>query len=158
MISLLDNTVMSNSAIVRRSDLLRASFGDKLATSQQPFDELRTGVAAGILPDLDWTWLPVWNLKRAEMSRYRQMLRRLNAGEAACLAMAMERECRVLTDDRDAVAFSVLLRYASPPLCPPVSFSTRRVLQASTITSAPAAPSASYPRSITEHSRPGTNR
>jgi predicted nucleic acid-binding protein len=142
VISLLDNTVMSNFAIVRHPDLLRAAFGDKLATSQQAFDELRAGVAAGILPDLDWTWLPVWNLKPAEMSRYRQILRRLNAGEAACLAMAMERECRVLTDDRDARELARHLQIPLSHLSP----------------SAPAAPSASYPRSITEHSRPGTNR
>jgi predicted nucleic acid-binding protein len=102
VISLLDNTVMSNFAIVRRPDLLRTTFVDTLATSQQAFDELEAGVAAGKLPDLDWTWLPVWTLKPGEMERYRQILRSLNAGEAACLAMAVERGCRILTDDRDA--------------------------------------------------------
>jgi predicted nucleic acid-binding protein len=93
---------MSNFAIVRRLDLLRTAFGDTLATSQQAFDELKAGVGAGKLPDLDWAWLPVWTLKPEEMGRYRQILRSLNAGEAACLAMAIERGCRVLTDDRDA--------------------------------------------------------
>jgi predicted nucleic acid-binding protein len=102
VISLLDNTVMSNFAIVRRPDFLCAAFGDTIATSQQAFDELRAGVTAGILPDLDWAWLPVWTLNQGEMARYRQFLRRLNAGEAACLAMALERGGRVLTDDRDA--------------------------------------------------------
>jgi predicted nucleic acid-binding protein len=41
-------------------------------------------------------------LEAAEIPRYHQLLRTLNAGEAACLAMALARECRVLTDDRDA--------------------------------------------------------
>lgn len=102
MISLLDNTVMSNLAIVQHPKLLRTAFGDALATSQEAFDELHVGVEAGKLPALDWTWLPVWSLEPTEMTRYRKIRQRLNAGEAACLAMAVERGCRLLTDDRDA--------------------------------------------------------
>ena len=102
MISLLDNTVMSSLAVVRRPNLLGTAFGEKLATPQQAFDELQAGVEAGKLPVLDWTWLPGWTLEPAEMSRYCQLFRSLNAGEAACLTMAVERGCRVLTDDRDA--------------------------------------------------------
>lgn len=40
MIALLDNTVMSNFAGVKRHDVLRIAFGDTLATAQQTFDEL----------------------------------------------------------------------------------------------------------------------
>lgn len=102
MISLLDNTVMSNFAVVQQPELLRAAFGDAVATSQEAFDELQAGVEAGKLPALNWTWLPIWTLNATEIVRYRQICRRLNAGEAACLAMAVERGCRLLTDDRDA--------------------------------------------------------
>jgi predicted nucleic acid-binding protein len=102
MILLLDNTVLSNFATVRRPDLLRAAFGDRLATPQEAFDELQAGVRHGALPDLDWSWLPVWTLEADEMFRYREFLLTLNAGEAACLAMAAVRECHILTDDRDA--------------------------------------------------------
>lgn len=102
MILLLDNTVLSNFATVRRPDLLRAAFGDQLATSQEAFDELQAGIRSGVLPDLDWSWLPVWTLGAAEMPRYHEFLHTLNAGEAACLALAAARECRILTDDRDA--------------------------------------------------------
>lgn len=102
MITLLDNTVMSNLAVVQRPGLLRIAFGDTLATPQQAFDELEAGVHTGKLPALDWQWLPVWTLDAVEMPHYERFLQSLNAGEAACLAIALERKCRVLTDDGDA--------------------------------------------------------
>lgn len=54
------------------------------------------------LPALDWTWLPVWELEPTDLTRYRQLFISVNAGEAACLTMAVERGCRVFTADRDA--------------------------------------------------------
>lgn len=74
MISLLDNTVMTNFAVVQRPDLLQIAFNDKLATSQQAFSELKIGIQSGKLPNLDWQWLPVWALEAAEISRYHQFL------------------------------------------------------------------------------------
>ncbi len=102
MIVLLDNTVLSNFALVQHPELLRVAFGDQIATAQQAFDELREGIRRGKLPKLDWSWLPVWRLQPPEMHYYHEFLRTLNAGESACLAMAVVRGCRVLTDDRDA--------------------------------------------------------
>lgn len=102
MITLLDNTVMSNFAVVKQPLLLKIAFGETLATPEQAFHELQVGIRVGKLPDLDWQWLPVWSLQPEEMTSYHQFLHKLNAGEAACLAMAMNRRCRVLTDDRDA--------------------------------------------------------
>jgi predicted nucleic acid-binding protein len=110
VIALLDNTVMSNFALVERPDLLRTAFGGTLATPQQAFNELVAGVRRGKLPDLDWSWLSVWALEAAETPHYRQFLRRLNAGEAACLAMAIHREGRLVTDDRDARELAHRLR------------------------------------------------
>ncbi|MEJ2212448.1 MAG: DUF3368 domain-containing protein, partial [Anaerolineae bacterium] len=99
---LLDNTVLSNFAVVHRPRLLPAAFGDLLATSEQVIEELMAGVSRGKLPALDWSWLPVWTLQEAELVHYERFLRALNAGEASCLAMALVRECQFLTDDRDA--------------------------------------------------------
>ena len=111
MISLLDNTVLSNFAVIQRPDLLRTAFEENLATPQQAFDELQAGIRAGKLPpNLDWQWLPVWTLSDTEILHYQQFLQRLNAGEAACLAIALVRNCRVLTDDRDAREFARRLR------------------------------------------------
>ena len=106
MIALLDNTVMSNFAAIERPDLLRTAFGSGLATSQQAFDELQAGVSLGKLPRLDWSWLPVWTVEEAELPHYHRFLSRLNAGEAACLAISVTRDCRILTDDRDAREFA----------------------------------------------------
>jgi hypothetical protein len=102
MISLLDNTVMSNFTVIQQPVLLRAAFDDQLATPRAAFAELRRGVQSGRLAEVDWEWLPVWTLTDVEISYYDGFLQRLNAGEAACLAIALERRCRVLTDDRDA--------------------------------------------------------
>ena len=106
MISLLDNTVMSNFAAIGRPDLLRTAFGSGLATSQQAFDELQAGVRQDKLPSLDWSWLRIWSLEEVEVPHYNRFLSRLNAGEAACLAIALHRNCRILTDDRDAREFA----------------------------------------------------
>jgi predicted nucleic acid-binding protein len=110
VIALLDNTVMSNFCVVERPDLFRTTFGGEVATPQQAFSELIAGVQRGRLPDLDWSWLPIWTLQAAETPHYQQFLRRLNAGEAACLAMAVHRGCRIVTDDRDAREFAHRLR------------------------------------------------
>jgi predicted nucleic acid-binding protein len=97
---------MSNFPAIERLDLLRTAFGSRLATSQQAFDELQSGVRLSKLPSLDWSWLPVWTLEEEEVPHYHRLLSRLNAGEAACLAMALIRNCRILTDDRDAREFA----------------------------------------------------
>lgn len=110
MISLLDNTVLSNFTVIRRPDLSRIAFGEALATPQQAFDELQTGIRLGKLAVVDWQWLPVWTLEETEIPHYQQFRQWLNAGEAACLAMALERNCRILTDDRDAREFARRLR------------------------------------------------
>jgi predicted nucleic acid-binding protein len=79
LITLLDNTVMSNFAVVECPDLLRIAFGDTLATPEQAFDELEAGVRAGKLPRLDWQWLSVWILEATEARRYHEFLLNLNA-------------------------------------------------------------------------------
>lgn len=107
---LLDNTVLSNFAVVRRSELLRVAFGDLPATSQEVLEELNVGISRGKLPDLDWSWLPAWTLDETEKAHYEHFLHTLNAGEASCLAMALVRGCRFLTDDRDARELAGLLQ------------------------------------------------
>ena len=50
------------------------------------------------------------NTVMSKIPRYHQLLHSLNAGEAACLAMAVARGGRVLTDDRDARELARRLR------------------------------------------------
>lgn len=103
MIVLLDNTVLSNFALVERTDILQTTLGTDAATTPQVMSEFRTGVARGKIPESSSVeWLPVLALSSAEEKLYQSLQRRLNAGEAACLAVAAHREARVLTDDRDA--------------------------------------------------------
>jgi predicted nucleic acid-binding protein len=102
MTSLLDNTVMSNFSTVQRSDLVRDLLGNEVATTQQAFVELQTGIELGKLPACDWSWLPVLEMTSEEREIYDQLRNTFNAGEAASLAVADQREYQVLTDDLDA--------------------------------------------------------
>ncbi|MCP4397781.1 MAG: hypothetical protein GY801_10845, partial [bacterium] len=86
MITLLDNTVMSNFAVVKQPLLLKIAFGETLATPEHAFHELQAGIRVGRLPDLDWQWLPVCPREHGEKTSYHQFLDKLNAGEATCLA------------------------------------------------------------------------
>ncbi len=102
MIALLDNTVLSNFSSVKRPDLVHAALGETAATVEEAYAELQAGIQLGKLPPCDWSWLPVLRLNESERAMYERLRERLNAGEAACLALATVRGYRVLTDDRDA--------------------------------------------------------
>jgi predicted nucleic acid-binding protein len=75
--------------------------------------EFAAGVACGRVPPTDWSWLSVLALSEPEQASYRMLLRRLNAGEAACLAIAAARQARLLTDDRDARAWAAQMQVAT---------------------------------------------
>jgi predicted nucleic acid-binding protein len=102
MTVLLDNTVLSNFALVKRSDLLRKALGTAAATTADVMAEFEAGVELGRVPATDWNWLPILTLSSTEKALYQQLRQYLNKGEAACLSAAFHREARVLTDDRDA--------------------------------------------------------
>ncbi|NOX63819.1 MAG: DUF3368 domain-containing protein [Chloroflexi bacterium] len=102
MIALLDNTVLSNFALVNRPDLIRRALGRSAATVQEVYQELQAGVRLGKVPDYDWSWLPILQLDETEQAMYESLRERLNSGEAACLAVAANRGYAVFTDDRDA--------------------------------------------------------
>lgn len=102
MTVLLDNTVLSNFALVERPDLLRAALGTAAATTADVMAEFEAGVELGRVPETDWSWLRTMTLSPTEQALYQQLQQHLNTGEAACLALAFHREARVLTDDRDA--------------------------------------------------------
>lgn len=102
MIILLDNTVLSNFVLVGHADNLRLVLDETVATTPQVLQEFQRGVELGLLPAVDWSWLHVLTLTPQEVALYERLCERLNAGEAACLAIAAQRKSRVLTDDRDA--------------------------------------------------------
>ncbi len=102
MKSLLDNTVLSNFSSIGRPDLVNLALGEVAATVEEVYAELRAGIKIGKLPDCDWSWLPVLRLSKLERARYKRLRKRLDAGEAACLAKSSIQDYWVFTDDRDA--------------------------------------------------------
>lgn len=102
MIFLLDNTVLSNFALIEEPNLLQEILGKNAATTSQVMDEFLTGVKKGRVPATNWEWLSILELSEPEQPLYEQLLQQLNAGEASCLAIATQRQGRILTDDRDA--------------------------------------------------------
>lgn len=110
MIFLLDNTVLSNFALVNRIELLTNAFGNQSATTSQVLDEFENGVARGRLPETRLDWLEILDMEAEEEPLFGELLARVNAGEASCLAIAVQRNGRVLTDDRDARKLAAQLK------------------------------------------------
>jgi predicted nucleic acid-binding protein len=106
---LTDTTVLNNFSQVARPDLLRRVFPG-LATPEVVRNELAAGERLGRVPICDWSWLTLVVLTEAEQSRAGELGPRLQAGEAACLAVAEARGGLVLTDDSAARRLAVVLR------------------------------------------------
>jgi len=98
----LDNTVMSNFALIGRIDWLRELWPDMLVTSEEAWAELQAGVRLGRIPDVDWSWLTILSLTGVEHEARDELMPPLDRGEAACLALARSRGYAFLTDDRVA--------------------------------------------------------
>jgi predicted nucleic acid-binding protein len=109
MLALLDNTVLSNFAIVHRADLIRAAL-EEAATVTHVLDEYRAGVLRNRVPPVDWSWLSVNTLTDEEQGLFEKLASHLNIGEAACLAVAATRGGRIVTDDRDAREIAAQMR------------------------------------------------
>lgn len=110
MILLLDNTVLSNFALVKRIELLTQALGNRAATTPQVIGEFDNGVTKGRLPETRLDWLEIVDLATEEESLFRELSARVNVGEASCLAASAQRNGRVLTDDRDARKLAAQLK------------------------------------------------
>jgi len=97
--TLLDTTVLSNFAHVQRPDIPRTVLGAGVATTPGILAELRVGEQAGLVPVCDWAWLTVLTPTAAELATAADLQRQLDPGEAECLAVALQRGCRFLSDD-----------------------------------------------------------
>jgi predicted nucleic acid-binding protein len=106
---LTDTTVLSNFSQVQRPDLLRKAFS-KIAAPEIVRNELRAGERLGRVPVCDWTWLEIVQLTEREQSRAASLENRLQAGEAACLAVVEARGGLLLTDDSSARRLAFGLR------------------------------------------------
>lgn len=99
---ILDNTVLSNFAVVGQAELLLKAFGNVLATVPQVLNEFEEGVSFGRVPATDWHWLKLLQLTPDEKTLEQQFRHALGEGESACLAVAIKRSAQLLTDDRRA--------------------------------------------------------
>lgn len=98
----LDNTVMSNFALVGHTDWLRDVWPGMLVTSEEAWAELEAGVELGHIPEMDWSWLAILALDGEERDAGDELTPPLDVGEATCLALARSRGYAFLTDDRVA--------------------------------------------------------
>ena len=98
-----DNTVLSNFALIKREDILAKLFENTLFTTEEVIDELKRGEQRNVLPKRDWQWIRVLKVESSqEEFLFRLLAESLGKGESSCLSIAISRDLKVLTDDRDA--------------------------------------------------------
>lgn len=102
MLLVVDNTVISNFALVGRTEWLQKLWPNRLVTSNEAWAELQAGIRLGHLPESDWSWLTALALTPEEHQMCEELMPPLDEGEAACLALAYHRGYGLLTDDRVA--------------------------------------------------------
>lgn len=95
----LDNTVMSNFALIGHVDWLRRLWHGSLVTSEEAWTELQAGIRLGHIPKDSWNWLPVLSLTDKEREMCDALTPPLDEGEASCLALAYNRSYAFLSDD-----------------------------------------------------------
>ena len=100
MLLVLDNTVLSNFALVEQSALLAQLSPGQMVTVREAWQELQTGIELGLIPRRNFSWLSVLELTTVEWTQRDELMPPLDIGEAACLALAHARGCALLTDDR----------------------------------------------------------
>ncbi len=96
----MDNTVLTNYAIVGRQDLIFSLFGNRACTTKQAFDEFRHGTKNPEIPVNAWEELPCYELSVDEVNWAHRQLTRLGNGERACLTAAFFRKGILASDDQ----------------------------------------------------------
>jgi predicted nucleic acid-binding protein len=98
----LDNTVLSNLALVGQSDLAFHLWAERVSTTREVLQEYQVAAQAGLLPAHAWSDLPVIDMTPQESAWAETLSKRLGAGERSCLAVAHSRGGLVVSDDADA--------------------------------------------------------
>jgi len=106
-----DTVVLSNFALAQRLDIVIRRYGRRAHIPQEVLAEISNGIAAGYAPlqgveeaVAERRLTAAKPLTAGERTDYRQLLRSLSSGEAACIACARSRGGIVATDDRAARA------------------------------------------------------
>lgn len=98
----LDNTVLTNFALVNRAHWVIDLLGDDAWTTTAVLAEYEAGVASGALPAAAWPALVVVTLTSEEAALAHNLPQRLGWGERSCLAVALLRQGILASDDRRA--------------------------------------------------------
>ena len=99
---LLDNTVLTNFALIHRADLVLDLWAEAGATTPAVMAEYQVGVTARNLQPDAWLKLQVLTLSPPEIAFAEKLSIALGAGERTCLAAAVHRQGMVASDDADA--------------------------------------------------------
>ena len=98
----LDNTVLTNFALVDRADLVMHLWPTTVCTTPSVLDEYRSGAASGLVSADAWADLAVLTMTEEETALAARFSTRLGAGERSCLAVAVRRRGLLASDDLDA--------------------------------------------------------
>lgn len=99
---LLDNTVLTNFALVARPDLVLDFWGAHCATTLAVMAEYQAGVSTRGLPAGIWDVLDQLSLQPAEQDFADRLPPRLGQGERSCIATAVHRQGLFVCDDAEA--------------------------------------------------------
>jgi predicted nucleic acid-binding protein len=98
LLVLLDNTILTNFALVGLTPILRELWGKRVATTEEVLEEYAAGVENGKLLRVDWTHLKIIALSSKEKVLASSRFPKLGWGERSCLIVAIERGAMLATD------------------------------------------------------------
>jgi predicted nucleic acid-binding protein len=108
----LDNTVLTNFALIGHPDLIFSLWSGIACTTKQVMQEYQAGVKSSRLPVEAWGDLPVYELADAEMAKATELPSQLGAGERTCLAAAVQRQGIFASDDQQARKYALQIGLA----------------------------------------------
>lgn len=103
----LDNTVLTNFALIGRPDLIFSIWPDIACTVTPVMEEYQTGVQTSNLPRKAWDGLLIHQLTDEESAMAASLPPKLGAGERACLAAAIMRQGVFASDDQQARKYAL---------------------------------------------------
>jgi predicted nucleic acid-binding protein len=98
----LDNTVLTNLALVGQVDLVFQLWSGRICTTEDVLREYQVAVQKGLLPGYAWSDLHVVTIKQSEEAMVKNLSLRLGRGESSCIAVAHGRKGLFVSDDADA--------------------------------------------------------
>jgi len=101
-IAILDSTILTNFALVRRPDLVMSLWQGKVCTTPAVMGEYLSASDRLTFPPECWIELPILELTAQEETLAQQLPARLGAGERTCIAVAIQRGGLLVSDDLDA--------------------------------------------------------